>query len=59
MRIEYTKEGMRIIHSTGSNQFITLEELYRLWNEAKAYEKETEQCAEEIHNHIKEVEASQ
>lgn len=59
MEIIYTKEGKRIIHSTGVNQFLTLEDLYRLWDEAKKREKETEQYASRIHDDIKKVEALQ
>jgi len=56
MEIIYTKEGMRIIHSSGANQFLTLAQLYSLWDEGKKKEKEAEQYASEIHNHITEVE---
>ncbi|GAH45392.1 unnamed protein product [marine sediment metagenome] len=56
MEIIFTKEGMRIIHSTGVNQFLTLADLYILWNEAKAEEKRAEENSEEIHKYITEVE---
>jgi len=59
MEIIYTKEGKRIIHPTGVNQLLTLEDLYRCWEHAKAKEKEAEQYAERIHDDIKKVEALQ
>lgn len=59
MEIIYSKEGMRIIHPSGVNQLLTLEDLYRLWNKAKEREKTIEQDAEMIHKHITEVEKHQ
>jgi len=59
MQIIFTKEGMRIIHSSGANQFLTLEDLYRIWNEAKEREKKTELYSETIHDYISEVEKHQ
>ena len=59
MEIIYTKEGMRIIHPSGSNQFLTLEDLYSIWDTAKKIEKRTELDAEKIHNYIFEVEKHQ
>jgi len=55
IQIIYTKEGMRIIHPTGANQFLTLEDLYSLWNRSKEKEKKVEQDTEVIHKYITEV----
>jgi len=50
---------MKIIHPTGVTQLLTLEDLYRLWDEASKREKEIEQDAERIHDSINKVEALQ
>lgn len=59
MKITYTKEGMKITHSTGINQLLTLEDLNRVWEHAKEREKKAEQSASKIHDDIKAVEALQ
>lgn len=59
MLIEYKKEGMKITCPTGVIQLLTLEDLHRLWEEAKVREKEIEQYTSIIHDYVNEVEALQ
>jgi len=59
MEIIYTKEGMKIIHSTGVNQLLTLEDLYRIWEHAKTRATHAEQYAQRKHDDIKKVEELQ